>query len=48
MTPSAIHIREATLDDAPEIMRHRRLMFRDMGFVSTNEMRLTQDPGETA
>jgi len=28
-------IREATIDDLGEIMRHRRCMFRDMGFEDT-------------
>ncbi|HXE90785.1 MAG TPA: GNAT family N-acetyltransferase [Terriglobales bacterium] len=47
MTLSAIHIREATLDDAPEIMRQRRLMFRDMGFTdeaALDAMHATSQP----
>jgi hypothetical protein len=47
MKAAAIAIREATLDDAPEIMRHRRLMFRDMGFTdeaALDAMHATSEP----
>ncbi len=40
-------IRESTLDDAPEILRHRRLMFRDMGFrdeAALDAMQAGSDP----
>jgi GNAT superfamily N-acetyltransferase len=47
MKAAAITIREATVADAPEIMRHRRLMFRDMGFTgeaALDAMHATSQP----
>ena len=44
---SGILIRETTLDDAAEIMQHRRLMFRDMGFQeeeALDAMQATSEP----
>ena len=47
--PSGLHLREATARDLPAVLRHRELMFRDMGFQHlyetlgfkpTNETRL--------
>ena len=46
MRPAAITIREATLDDAPEILRHRRLMFRDMGFMDERALDAMQASSE--
>ncbi|MGH9532261.1 MAG: hypothetical protein ACRD2Q_07695 [Terriglobales bacterium] len=40
-------IRETTLDDAPEIMCHRRFMFRDMGYrdeAALDAMQATSEP----
>ena len=47
MKPTAITMREATPADAPEIMRHRRLMFHDMGFTdeaALDAMHATSEP----
>ncbi|MGH9555603.1 MAG: GNAT family N-acetyltransferase [Terriglobales bacterium] len=44
---SGILIRETTLDDAPEALRHRRLMFRDMGYrdeAALDAMQATSTP----
>ena len=35
----AIRIREATLDDIPTIIRHREMMFSDMGVYSPEQFR---------
>jgi GNAT superfamily N-acetyltransferase len=35
MSGEAVAIREATLDDLPIVLRHRRGMFHDMGFRDT-------------
>jgi GNAT superfamily N-acetyltransferase len=42
-----ILIRETTLDDASEVLRHRRLMFRDMGYrdeAALDTMQATSEP----
>lgn len=42
-----MNIRETTLDDAPEVMRHRRFMFRDMGFrdeAALDAMQASSEP----
>ena len=47
MKPAAITIRETMLEDLPEIMRHRRMMFRDMGFTdqaALDAMQSTSEP----
>ena len=44
---SGIRIRETTLDDAPEVMQHRRLMFRDMGYgdeAALDAMQASSEP----
>ena len=44
---SGILIRETTPDDAPEVMRHRRLMFRDMGYreeAALDAMQASSEP----
>ncbi len=44
---SGMLIRETTLDDAPEVMRHRRFMFRDMGYrdeVALDAMQSSSEP----
>ena len=39
-------IRETTLDDAPEVLRHRRFMFRDMGYRDEAALDATQATSE--
>jgi GNAT superfamily N-acetyltransferase len=44
---SGILIRETTLEDASEVLRHRRLMFRDMGYrdeAALDAMQATSEP----
>lgn len=44
---NSLIIRETTLDDAPEVMRHRRFMFRDMGYrdeAALDAMQATSEP----
>lgn len=43
----SVMIRETTLADAPEVMRHRRFMFRDMGYrdeAALDAMQATSEP----
>ena len=44
---NSVMIRETTLDDAPEILQHRRFMFRDMGNrdeAALDAMQASSDP----
>ncbi|MCI0355287.1 MAG: GNAT family N-acetyltransferase [Acidobacteria bacterium] len=44
---TGILIRETRLDDAPEVIRHRRFMFRDMGYrdeTALDAMQSTSEP----